>query len=276
MRLALVFNMNRSDTVGVYFERACRELGWTAERFGVDRLAHVPRGFDAYVRIDHGDDYEAAWPDALRPRLFFVSDTHLKHSWRKIRRAAASYDVMCCAQSWAASSLPNGAWVPFACDPALHGPRPSAKTLDLAFVGTDGAVPRKFYLQALRERYPNSAIGPAPHTEMSRLYSSAKIGFNYSIANEVNMRVFEVLASRTCLVTNLLPPQELSLLGLNDGEHLVMFRHADELIPTIDRLLQDAGARERIAQAGHDAVVSRHTYAHRLQQIIQQVQSKTV
>ena len=269
MRLALLFNGSRPDTVGYYFLSACRALGMQVEQYPLAELHTVPAGLDAYLRIDHGDDYEAQWPSALRPRLFFVSDTHLVHSWKKIRRIAPHYDLMCCAQSWAAAALPNGIWVPFACDPELHRSLEEPRQRDVVFVGTDGGSPRKFLLQALRERYPDTMIGQAPHTAMSRLYSSAKIGFNYSIANEVNMRVFEVLATRTCLVTNALPPSELAELGLVDGQHLAMFQRPEELLPTIDRLLGDGALRERIAQAGYNAVRNRHTYVHRVREILQ-------
>ena len=270
MRLAVIFNGSRPDTVGYYIVRACQALGIAAQAYGLDQLRTVPAEYDAYLRIDHGDDYDVLWPAALRPRLFFVSDTHVRHSWKKIRRIAAHYDLMCCAQSAAAARLPNAVWVPFACDPQLHAPPDQVlQRYEIVFVGTDGGTPRKFVLQALRERCPNSLVGKAPHTAMSALYSAGKIGFNYSIAHEVNMRVFEVLAARTCLVTNVLPSAELAALGLRDGEHLVMYRSEDQLLPALELLLADASRRGRIAQAGFDVVRRRHTYAHRVAQMLQ-------
>ena len=163
MRVALVFDKVREDTLGVYVERACQTLGISYAHAWTRDAGSIPRGCDLYVRIDHGD-YQHDLPEWARPRVFYASDTHLPKSWNRISAVAKRYDLVCCAQREGARRLRNGAWVPHACDPELHGKRPLPKRWDVAFVGTEGGVPRKFYLQALRERYANSFIGHAPHT----------------------------------------------------------------------------------------------------------------
>ncbi|MBI4597001.1 MAG: glycosyltransferase family 1 protein [Candidatus Omnitrophica bacterium] len=270
MRIALLFNGSRADTVGYYFLRACRQLGIAADHWQVTEGPPAPPGYELYLRVDHGDDYLAPLPAHVRPRVFVVSDTHLPRSWKKIQRMAPHYDMMFCAQSVASGALPNGAWLPFGCDSALHAPRAGPQTWDLAFVGTEGAAPRKFILQALRERYPNSYLSTARHDEMASIYSRARLGFNFSIANEINMRVFEVLATRTCLVTNALPAIELSRLGLRPGEHFMMYHGLEQLFPAIDALLADPARRGQLASAGFEAVTARHTYVHRIRQLLEE------
>ena len=142
---------------------------------------------------------------------------------------------------------------------------------DVAFVGTDGGNPRKFYLQALRERYPNSSIGKAPHTDLAAIYGRAQVGFNYSIANDVNMRMFEVLAARALLVTNTLERDDLAELGLRDRRELVAYRRPQELFEVIDYYLGHPDERHAVAQAGGELVRKRHTYAHRLAQLLDTV-----
>jgi len=266
MRLALVFDKDRADTVGVYFERACQQLGIPYAHWQTKDAHRIPAEFDAYLRIDHGD-YAADLPATRHPCAFFAIDTHLRASWNSIQRQARHYDVVYCAQRQAAGRL-GGVWVPLACDPQLHGPVEGVVQWDVACVGTEGGVPRKFYLQALRERYPNSFIGHAPHTELGAIYSRAKIGFNYAIRDDVNMRVFEVLASGALLVTNALGHDDLAQLGLTDGVHYVGYRRPQELWDVLDYYLSHDAPRAAIAQAGMTVAHQRHTYQHRLRQML--------
>lgn len=274
MRIALIFNKTRPDTTGVYFERACRKMSVAYDHWELRQAAQIPRDYDLYVRIDHGDDYLMRLPQRLRPAVFLAFDTHLRHSWRKIRHTAHWYDIVFCCHREGARRLPGAEWLPVACDWELHGVREASRIWDLAFVGTDGGVPRKFYLQALRERYPNSFLGPADYTQLGAIYSQARIGFNYSIADDVNMRVFEVLAARALLVTNALRHDDLHRLGLEDGQHLVLYRTPQELLERLEYYVAHPEEREAIAQAGCIVVRQHHTYTHRMTRLLERVQQR--
>ncbi len=267
MRLALVFDKAREDTVGIYFERACQTLGIAYDHFWMRDAASIPPGYDCYLRIDYGE-YQFDVPARLSPKVFYATDTHLPKPWKQIRRLAKRYELVCCAQRQAASRLANGAWVPLACDPGYHGHQPLGSRWDVAFVGTEGGVPRKFYLQALRERYPRSFIGHAAPTELGPIYSQAKIGFNYSIRHDVNMRIFEVLCSGALLVTNRLSHDDLERLGFRDRTHLVSYQNPQELFEILDYYLHHDAARQAIALQGMQHAQVSHTYLHRLQDIL--------
>ncbi|MBI2093642.1 MAG: glycosyltransferase [Candidatus Omnitrophica bacterium] len=271
MRIALIFDKTRPDTTGTYFERAAKELGLQVEHWWLKEASQIPKAFDLYLRIDHGDDYLKPLPSALHPAVFYAIDTHLPHSWRKIRQMAKDYELVFCCHKSAAHRLRNAEWLPVGCDLSVHSPQGQAQVWDLAFVGNDGGLPRKFYLQMLRERYPNSFIGSADFTQLGRIYGQARIGFNYSIANDVNMRVFEVLAAQTLLVTNALRGNEFSQLGLEEGKHLVFYRSPQQLLDTIDYYLNHTQKRQAIARAGSAIVRQRHTYTHRLCQLLKRV-----
>jgi len=274
-RVALAFDKIREDTVGIYFERACQTLGIHFDHFWTRNASAIPLGYDLYLRIDHGD-YQDDLPTHLHPKVFYATDTHLPKSWRRIRRVANRYDLMCCAHRPAAGLLPNGAWVPVACDPDLHSSAPAdEKRWDVAFVGTEGGVPRKFYLQALRERYPQSLIGHAAHTELGAIYSRAKMGFNYSIRDDINMRMFEIWCAGTLLVTNQLPHDDLARLGFFERTHYVAYRNPKELFEMIDYYLRHESEREAIAMQGHRHALRAHTYAHRLRQILALTSQRT-
>ncbi|MBI1991671.1 MAG: glycosyltransferase family 1 protein [Candidatus Omnitrophica bacterium] len=139
---------------------------------------------------------------------------------------------------------------------------PSAATSRLLRDGGRGRY------QELRERYPNSFIGPADHAQLASIYRRARVGFNYSIHDDVNMRIFEVLAAETLLVTNQLRHDDLGRLGLEDRRHLVLYRSPRELFDLIEYYLAHPAERQAIAQEGAHVVRARHTYVRRLEQLL--------
>ncbi len=270
MKIALFYNRS-PGTIGEYFHKALLSMGHTIEHFPVSGMAKCPTGFDVYLRVDHGD-YSTDLPRDLRPKAFYAVDTHLLRSWKQIRRLAEGYDLVLCAQRKAAETLPRAIWIPLGCDPQVHRPRQLPQKYDLAFVGNDGGVPRKFLLQEMRERYPNSFVGRAPYTQMAEIYGQAKIGFHYiectsPLKDHVSMRVYEVLASGTMLLANALAQGTFESLGFRDRKELAVYHSPREMFELMDYYLTHEEERRRIAQAGQTLVMQRHTYRHRAEEI---------
>ena len=272
MKIALFYNRT-PGTIGEYFHRALQELGEPVEHFNLGDMPRPSERYDIYLRVDHGD-YTYDLPSQLRPRAFYIVDAHLAKSWRSIRRQAPGYDMVFCAQRRAAELLPRAHWVPLGCDPVLHRGAPNgAPAYDVAFVGADGGVPRKFYLQELRERYPRSFIGKAPYTDMPNIYGRSKIGFHYiectsPLRDHVSMRVYEILAGGALLLANALEAQAFESVGLRDGQELVMYHSPAELFRLIDYYLGHEAERARIAQAGQRSALAAHTYRQRVERML--------
>ncbi|MBI4342356.1 MAG: glycosyltransferase [Candidatus Omnitrophica bacterium] len=272
MRIAIFFNPS-PGTIGEYFRRALAGLGHAVDHFTIAEAARCPGGYDLHLRIDHGD-YAEDIPAWLHPAAFYVVDAHLARSWVGIQRQATRYELVFCAQRRAAQQLARAHWVPLGCDPEIHRPRGGAARYDVAFVGTDGGVPRKFLLQELRERFPQSFIGRAPYDRMAELYSGSKIGFHYiectsPLKDHVSMRVYEVLASGTMLLANALEAGAFEAVGLRDRQELAVYRTPGELFELAAYYLAREAERRRIAAAGHRLVAERHTYRHRAEQIVE-------
>ena len=228
--------------------------------------------YDLHLRIDHGD-YAEDIPARLKPAAFYVVDAHLARSWAGIQRQAGRYDLVFCAQRRAAERLPRAHWVPLGCDPQIHRPGGGAVQYDLAFVGTDGGVPRKFLLQEIRERYAKRFIGRAPYDQMADIYGRSRIGVHYiectsPLKDHVSMRVYEVLASGSLLMANALEPGAFDGAGLRDREELVVYHSPRELFELADYYMGHEAERRRIAAAGQRVVLERHTYRHRAEQIV--------
>jgi len=280
MRLALIFNKDREDTIGRYFEHAAAGLGIEFDHFRTSDTG-IPAGYDLYLRIDHGD-YKYDIPEHLKPSAFYAIDTHLEKPYKKIKEQARHYGFVFCAQKSGVVKLKRdigieAEWIPIACDPEIHKDLKIERRLDIAFVGTEGKNNlRGELLKALALRYPNSYIGRADPRLMSNIYSSAKVGFNYSINNDINMRMFEVLSCGALLVTNRIKGGS----GFNelfcDGKNAAVYGSGtgscgsgSELFNKIDFYLSHAEERKRIAGEGHSLAVSRYTYKVRLKQMLE-------
>ncbi|MDP8263091.1 MAG: glycosyltransferase [Candidatus Ancaeobacter aquaticus] len=268
LKIAIIYNKDRDDTIGYYFEKALRQSGHTVKHFWTEYAQKIKPEYDFYLRIDHGD-YKYDIPKHLRPCAFLAIDTHLKHPYEKIREQSHHYDFVFCAQKEGAEKLARHEkidtfWVPLGCDPVIHKKLDCKKNLDIGFVGTDGKkCLRKMLLEKLKTRYPNSFIGWAEHTKMSKIYSSSKIGFNYSIKNDINMRMFEVMSCGTLLITNAIDNNGFNEL-FEDKKNIIIYNTPEELFDLIDYYLSHDTEREKIALAGHKLAVGKYTYRDRM------------
>jgi spore maturation protein CgeB len=271
MKIALIFNREREDTTGLYFARALDELGYRFDHFWTKEAMEIAPGYDLYLRIDHGD-YKYDIPDHLHPAAFYAIDTHLKASYAKIKKQLRHYDFIFCAQQDAAGRLKskgiNAFWLPLACDTDLHCKLDLEKCYDLGFVGNDGGIPRKFFLQQLRERCPNSFIARASFRDMGNIYSRSKIGFNYSINNDINMRIFEIMASGAMLLTNAIQDNGFDRL-FADKQNVVVYKNPKDLFELIDYYLANQEQRQKIADRGAQLVRANHRYRDRINKILE-------
>lgn len=267
MKLAIIYDVFRKDTLGEHYKKALSRASCGVEHFWLKDSSRIEPVFDAYLRIDDGD-YKYDIPhDKLKPSFFYASDVHLKKPFLAIKKAVRFYDHVFCAQYDGYLKLKSIygdkiSWLPHACDNELHRDLSCERKLDIAFVGNDGGLPRKFLLQEIRERFPNSYIGNAPYTDIAGIYSRAKVGFNYSIANDINMRMFEVMGCGAMLLTNYINGNGFDSLFI-DKKDLVIYNSPKEIFSMIDFYLKNEESRTAIANAGKQLVNSEHTYSKR-------------
>ena len=146
---------------------------------------------------------------------------------------------------------------------------PSNTTLRSSAMSFPG--PRAELLGLIQRRYRNSFIGQAYFDDMARTYSAARIAFNRSIRNDINMRVFEAVACGSMLMTNDLSDNGLAEL-FRDGVHLATYRDGDDLLDKLAFYLEREALRERIAAAGRAEAIAKHTYAHRMETILRRAE----
>jgi spore maturation protein CgeB len=271
MKLALIFNRLSPFNAAGAIEDIIKKAGIYCEYFPADEADKIEDKFDLYFRVDHGD-YKYDISPHLKPAVFYAIDTHLKKPYRKIKEQAAHYDVVFCAQKEGAQRLRKETgldcqWVPLAADPRFNKRCDMPKKFDIGFVGRDAKkFSRGKHLKLLKKNYPNSFIGQAPFEEMNKIYSASRIGFNSSISDDINRRIFEIMACGCFLLTSHIKGESLKSLFI-DRKHLVVYRDEEEMLELIDYYLKYEDQREAIAKAGYELVTSAHTFYHRVQRM---------
>jgi hypothetical protein len=274
-RLALIFGDRiPPDTIGVRMRPALVGL-IVVVHFQPDQCDPIPAsGFDLYFSID--DDSERGLATTLRTRAYCTIDTHVGFPARFDRSMPC--DFVFAAQCDGAERLrdagiESAVWLPLACDPEIHRRHDAGKEYDFCFVGNVVPGPRAELLERPKSRYPGHFAGSAYLDDMARIYSASRVVFNRSVRNDVNMRVFEAVACGSLLVTNDLTENGQGEL-FQDGVHLATYREADELLEKVAYYLEHEEEREAIAAAGRAEALARHTYRHRMERLLAEVEAR--
>lgn len=269
MKLAIVFdNRSRPETTGFYCRRALARQT-DIEHLLPEELQAIPSGlFDWYLFVDDGLDYPI--PDYLRPRAAWLIDTHLRFD-RLLERFGHA-ELLFAAQRDGAIKLAEALqsdvqWLPLACDPDMHRPVACDQRFEIAFIGNLVGQQRVSLLDSLRQRYPRVRIEQAYFDDMAAAYCSARVGFNCSVENDINMRVFEIPACGLPLITNEIPYNGLEELFAR-GQELLTYSSREELFSCVERLLEDGNLLQSIATAGRRRVLRDHTYAQRMTRLL--------
>ena len=275
MNIALIFTKTRPDTMGIYFENALRSLGHEVHHVEPSGIASMKKEYDLYFRVDDGF-YDYRMPKGFYPKVFYATDVHLKNPERAMRKwiLEGDYDLVFCPmlrwiKKMKGKSSAKIVWMNSGYDDAIHKRLDCERIYDVGFVRNDGGFPRKFYLQALRERYPNSCIGNADYKDMNKIYSSSKIGFSMPIRGEYfTLRNFEIMASGAMLLIKKLGEESAEKSGYFDSEHIVIFDSPEELFDIIDYYLEHEDERKRIAEKGYNLTVQKYSYKHSLAEMV--------
>ncbi len=163
-------------------------------------------------------------------------------------------------------------WLPLACDPEIHGERMSPRIYEIGFVGQllNEKHPRGRRLKKLSETYKmNDYKRWYQKEEITKVYSQSRIVVNSPANREINMRVFEAMASGALLVTESIGNGQRELF--KDGVHLVEYCTEEELFDKVDYYLKNDDEREQIAKAGQELVLNQHTYKHRCDFVLETI-----
>ena len=165
----------------------------------------------------------------------------------------------------------NVSWLPLACAPNHHRPGAGFPSVDIAFGGSLSADihhRRRALIDALTHRFSVQIEADVFGDRLCELYAQGRLGFNHCAVDEINMRVFEVMAMGRPLLVNRGPERNGLLDLFEDGLHLIVYDEAGDLLEKVAHYLGDRGARDRITQEGQHIVLEKHTYRHRAETIL--------
>lgn len=295
MRLAIFYDLFpetgwRNDGNPLYVWASLKRL----EQKGILEVDHLaPKEdsnlfgkYDASLDIDWGEDgLSSIIPykliDLPRPRIVWNSDTHLGFDYRLNKSKLADYSF--CAQKQAVIDFKkngvNSEWLPHAFEPqAYHdlenldengNPTPfsyATKDHDVCFVGHVNSPNRIDFLDRMFKEFPNFFFGQRQFQEAAKIYAKSKICLNIAMKEDLNMRCFEVMGSGGFLLTDYVPYMEELF---EDGKHLVLYRSLDEAVDKAKYYLTHDDEREKIAQAGFEEVMKKHTIDKRVGRILE-------
>lgn len=200
------------------------------------------------------------------PTACYVIDSHLDAASRA--EWASRFDWVFLAQraqvaDFVRAGCARVRWLPLACDPGIHGRQSVALEHDVSFVGSvTGDRERRRRLLEVLGRRVRVHVERSFLRDMARTFSASRIVFNEAVSNDLNMRVFEALASGALLLTDRAPGSGLDEL-FRDGEHLAIYDDEAGLEELAERYLRCERERVRVAEAGRLEVLRHHTYDHR-------------
>jgi glycosyltransferase involved in cell wall biosynthesis len=246
--------------------------------------------FDLNILVDYGEDVLGIpldW-ELPHPNVYWAFDTHIDEKGYKYRlERAKQFDyVFLCHKAQIADFIRDGIdpqkihYMPVAAETDCYRPYPIMPKWNWSFIGHFNSQHRIDLLDRfvkefglgdqkgyLGYRIPQIQ-GHCVLDDAAKKFSMSRLTLNYSIRGDLAMRVFETMACRTVLLTDEIP----TLLELfKDGEHLVTFKTIDEAVEKARELLADPERRTRIAEAGYQEIISKHTYRHRTLEILKTV-----
>lgn len=239
--------------------------------------------FDLHLWVDYGEDALGLPLDWYppSPSAYWVSDAHINKAAYEYRmKTAKKFDHVFVAQKqfidqFVADGVPRETihYLPHAFEPDCYRPYEIVNKWDWVFIGHPNSPHRIDLLDRLCKEYPNWYVGwrnaavPGYNAldDVAKKLSQSKIGVNYSVNKDLNMRVFETLGTKTCLLTDDLPAiREL----FEDHRHLVVFNSIEEASDQMRRLLANDEMRNFIAEQGYKEAIERHTYRNRCEDIL--------
>lgn len=268
----------RPDSTGFYILWAFEQLGHEVDHVLPEDIHKVKGGYDFYCKIDDGQKV-TQWNPELHPSWYMAIDTHIETDWRL--ELAKSFDTVSVVHSeglklpWGRTEGKDLFWVPVGCDIAKHTADKLEKKYDgCAIMNFHNGLagPRIEALDAFAATCPKFFFGNRSFNEMANKYAESKLVFNRSINGDANMRVFEAMASGSCLVTDRVA--DLAKLGFVDGVHYAGYNGPGDLTQLVLHLLSDDKQREEIAAAGHAEVIAKHQYKHRMADLLSKINLK--
>ncbi len=236
-------------------------------------LDQMPWKPDFYIQFYSKPEY---FPEDLHriqiPKVWYIYDLHVH--MQEIAAAAYLFDLVICygekeKQQLHDLGITHVEVLPFAADnDCYYRPHQGDETRPhkIGFAGNawNTSAKRAELLRKIQKHFPIQIEHLTLAGEQVRdFYGQCDIVLNHAIANDVNMRIPEVLFSGRPLLTSEVPD-----IGdyLNPDEHASTYTD-DNILDKIKWLLDHPNEREEMAARGQAHALARHSYDHRAKKL---------
>lgn len=232
-------------------------------------------GYDLYVYIDDGPTYYME--PKYHPAVYWAIDMVVKPFWylepvERYFRRLQNFDFSCVSstatQAYCQERGLDVKLLGFAADLNYHRVLDFPKDLDwvAAWHNCEGRVEAS---KRAQERFPQGEVVWAGDGLYAAYINRGRCSLNWLRGDIVNMRVFEILACRTPLITTRHP--DMQVFGLSEGEHYRGY-DPDDIQGMLDQIawcLEHKDEAEQMAVKGWYFVREHHTYYQRAKELLE-------
>lgn len=234
--------------------------------------ANSAKPADFHFYVDWGEDcfggcdYVPPSPNAV-----WWIDSHLGKEYRLER--SKKFDKVYLAQLndvqyFRDNGCKDVEWLPLAAEPDLWKPMAVAKKYDVSFIGFLNCEKRIEYLELLFKSQPNFFYGVKFFEKAVQKFNESRVLFNISIKDDVNMRMFEAIATGVPVLNNKISNNGQEVL-FEEGKHFVGYEDKAEMIKQANKMLENNAWAKELGEAGKNHVIKNHCYEHRMQKVLQ-------
>ncbi|HEX4888426.1 MAG TPA: glycosyltransferase [Luteibaculaceae bacterium] len=204
------------------------------------------------------------------PSAWWAIDNHMNYRWHKNAAHLYSHAFFAMKDFAIKGTQFTGKpihWLPLACNPLIHRDYQFNRDLKCTFVGNLNPRRKRFFEDLVKSTELRVYSGKN-QLEMAHLYAQSVCGFNVAIREDLNMRVFEVMASGAALITQAIPHGLTDLFEPN--VHYIPHKISDAA-HQINELSHNPEQAREMGQRASVLVSEKHTYQKRMEQLIETV-----
>jgi hypothetical protein len=275
------------NSYGDHWKDGFEDAGCDVTLFPYNQIQFIPPKFDLYFFVEIRYKLSDI-PWYLNPRVLYSWDSHLtgpeyfegpSHNFDKIL-LASKIDV----ETLISKGILNVAWIPEACNPRVHKNLHVNRLERLGFIGNSNnsilrnGKTKDDFINHLKEGpyklYQKTHVwGNDYNVEQNRI----QVMFDRTISYNIGTRIFESCAAGCLPVWSKTNYDTGISTLLTEGEHYVPY---NDTVEDIDKVLgglyEDPDRMKRITDAAEKHVLNNHTYSHRVMQILDLFEIKTI
>ena len=262
-------NENRHFRECFCLQRSFIKLGFKCDIWGLGHDNFKERiDFNQYDLIINLENYGNGWEPNLNSvkskKILWSVDSHFRGEKVFIDEFnRGDYNILLHSTKDYVDQ-PFKVWFPNAYDDSLIFPMEIDQRCDVGFCGS--LLNRQPHINLIKNKFnfihDNFVIG----NKMVESINSYKIHWNKNVSNDINYRSFETIGCGIPLITNY--NYQYDLLGFNHGVNVMMYKNEQEMIDSINILLNNDTLRKSIGEGGLE-LSKNHTYDKRVLMILE-------